>query len=121
MRASSSFASSGTSSPREARGTNSYDSSSDGGATLSASSCVGMSTRFGRGGADLRPGLICRSVKGARMIRGVATRENPLELAILGAGYVGLVTAACLARLGHRVVCIDRDEGRVERLTQGIM
>jgi UDPglucose 6-dehydrogenase len=55
------------------------------------------------------------------MIRGVAVRENPLELAILGAGYVGLVTAACLARLGHRVVCIDHDEERVERLRQAIM
>jgi len=66
-----------------------------------------MSTRFGRGGADLRPGLIYRSVKGARMIRGVATRENPLELAILGAGYIGMVTAACLARLGQRAVWID--------------
>src|SRR5215218_2454943 len=114
MRASSSFASSGTSSPRDARGTVSFGPSCAGGATESVAPRVGMSTRFGRGGADLRPGLIYRSVKGARMIRGVAVRENPLELAILGAGYVGLVTAACLARLGHRVVCIDHDEERVE-------
>jgi UDP-glucose 6-dehydrogenase len=55
------------------------------------------------------------------MIRGVATRKNPLEVAILGAGYVGLVTAACLARLGHRVVCIDRDELRIDSLRQGVM
>jgi UDPglucose 6-dehydrogenase len=35
---------------------------------------------------------------------------------IVGCGYVGLVTGACLAHLGHRVVCIDRDEGRISAL-----
>jgi len=38
----------------------------------------------------------------------------PLRVAVLGAGYVGLTTAACLARLGHSVVCTDppRRSGR---------
>ena len=36
-----------------------------------------------------------------------------LLLSVVGAGYVGLVTAACLAKLGHRVVCIDRDAQRI--------
>jgi UDPglucose 6-dehydrogenase len=31
-----------------------------------------------------------------------------LGVGVIGAGYVGLVTAACLAHLGHRVVCVER-------------
>lgn len=42
-----------------------------------------------------------------------------MDLAIIGAGYVGLVTAACLAHLGHDVICIDTDAARVERLRLG--
>jgi UDPglucose 6-dehydrogenase len=42
-----------------------------------------------------------------------------MDLAIIGSGYVGLVTAACLAHLGHHVVCVDIDAGRVERLERG--
>ena len=42
-----------------------------------------------------------------------------LEVGVVGAGYVGLATAACLAHLGHRVTCLDRDEERVESLRNG--
>ena len=38
---------------------------------------------------------------------------------VVGAGYVGLVTGACLAHVGQRVVCVDRDEGRVAELREG--
>ncbi len=38
---------------------------------------------------------------------------------VIGVGYVGLVTAACLAELGHRVVCRDIDPERVRRLQAG--
>ena len=38
---------------------------------------------------------------------------------VIGVGYVGLVTAACLAELGHRVVCRDIDPERVQRLQAG--
>ncbi len=42
-----------------------------------------------------------------------------MEIAVVGAGYVGAVTGAGLAGLGHRVSFVDRDEGVVERLKQG--
>ncbi|MEE1801145.1 UDP-glucose/GDP-mannose dehydrogenase family protein [Streptomyces sp. JV176] len=38
------------------------------------------------------------------------------HITVIGTGYVGLTTGACLASLGHRVVCADADEGKVERL-----
>jgi UDPglucose 6-dehydrogenase len=41
------------------------------------------------------------------------------EIAVIGAGYVGLTTAACFAHLGHRVICADIDVERVERLSRG--
>jgi UDPglucose 6-dehydrogenase len=44
-----------------------------------------------------------------------------MHLAIVGAGYVGLVTAACLAHIGHRIVCLDVDEQRIERLHSGAL
>ncbi len=43
------------------------------------------------------------------------------NVGVVGAGYVGLVTGACLAHVGHRVVCVDRDEGRVAELREGRM
>ncbi len=44
-----------------------------------------------------------------------------LQLCIIGAGYVGLVSGACLAKLGHHVTCLDRDSARIEGLKRGIM
>jgi UDPglucose 6-dehydrogenase len=41
------------------------------------------------------------------------------DVAVIGAGYVGLTTAACFARLGHGVRCADIDAERVARLTKG--
>jgi UDPglucose 6-dehydrogenase len=40
-------------------------------------------------------------------------------IGVVGIGYVGLVTAVCLAHLGHDVVCLDVDEGRVRALREG--
>lgn len=42
-----------------------------------------------------------------------------VRLVVVGCGYVGAVTAACLAELGHRVLGIDIDEGRVRALQRG--
>ena len=41
------------------------------------------------------------------------------RVAVVGTGYVGLTTGACLASLGHRVVCADIDAAKVERLRRG--
>ena len=45
----------------------------------------------------------------------------PGSVAVIGAGYVGLVTAACLARLGNSVRCFDQDRDRIEALRAGEM
>lgn len=44
-----------------------------------------------------------------------------MKIVVVGAGYVGLVTAACLAEIGSNVVCIDIDENKIERIKQGEM
>ncbi|MFZ5568198.1 MAG: UDP-glucose dehydrogenase family protein [Pseudomonadota bacterium] len=44
-----------------------------------------------------------------------------MKVAVIGAGYVGLVTASCLAELGHEVVCMDSDPRRVELLRAGVV
>ena len=41
------------------------------------------------------------------------------NIAIIGTGYVGLTTGACLAHLGHDVICADVDAAKVERLSRG--
>jgi UDPglucose 6-dehydrogenase len=43
------------------------------------------------------------------------------RIAVIGSGYVGLTTGACLASLGHRVVCADIDAAKVARLREGIV
>lgn len=44
-----------------------------------------------------------------------------MKVAVFGAGYVGLVTAACLAEMGNSVVCADVDAERIEGLMQGVL
>jgi UDPglucose 6-dehydrogenase len=41
------------------------------------------------------------------------------RIAVIGTGYVGLTTGACLASLGHRVVCADIDTAKIDRLRRG--
>lgn len=43
-----------------------------------------------------------------------------MKLVVAGTGYVGLVTGACLAEVGHDVVCVDIDEKKVEIMKEGI-
>ncbi len=42
-----------------------------------------------------------------------------MQLTIFGTGYVGLVTGACLAEVGHNVLCVDIDAEKVSRLLKG--
>lgn len=44
-----------------------------------------------------------------------------MRVTIFGTGYVGLVTGACLAEVGHQVMCMDVDQGKIDRLRQGII
>lgn len=40
-------------------------------------------------------------------------------ISVIGAGYVGLTTSACLAHLGHEVICVDIDQEKIGQLQQG--
>ena len=42
-----------------------------------------------------------------------------MKLTIIGTGYVGLVTGTCFAEVGHDVICVDSDAGKVELLKRG--
>ena len=44
-----------------------------------------------------------------------------MEITILGAGYAGLTTGLALSSLGHKVICIDKDELKIEKLKKGII
>ena len=44
-----------------------------------------------------------------------------MKIAMVGSGYVGLVSGACLADFGHDVVCIDKDQSKIDRLLEGVM
>ena len=41
------------------------------------------------------------------------------KIAVIGAGYVGLVSSVCLSELGHSVTCLDKNRARVSSLEAG--
>lgn len=43
------------------------------------------------------------------------------KIAIIGTGYVGLVTGACLAKLNNKVICVDIDSAKIKKLRKGII
>ncbi|MEO1220606.1 MAG: UDP-glucose/GDP-mannose dehydrogenase family protein [Pseudomonadota bacterium] len=44
-----------------------------------------------------------------------------MKIAMVGSGYVGLVSGACFADFGHDVVCIDKDQAKIDALHEGVM
>jgi len=42
-----------------------------------------------------------------------------MRIAMIGTGYVGLVSGVCFAEFGHQVICVDKDENKIERLKRG--
>jgi UDPglucose 6-dehydrogenase len=44
-----------------------------------------------------------------------------MRIAIIGTGYVGLVSGACFSDFGHEVVCVDKDAAKIEALENGVM
>jgi UDPglucose 6-dehydrogenase len=43
------------------------------------------------------------------------------KIGVVGAGYVGLTTAACFSELGHKVTCYDKDEEKIKKLKEGVV
>jgi UDPglucose 6-dehydrogenase len=43
-----------------------------------------------------------------------------MKISVIGAGYVGLVTGACLAEIGHQVICLDANKEKVDSLNSGL-
>lgn len=44
-----------------------------------------------------------------------------MKLAVIGSGYVGLVTGTCFAELGHQVLCVDNNKEKIEQLEAGVV
>lgn len=47
-------------------------------------------------------------------------KELNMQLCIIGTGYVGLITGACLSEMGNYVICVDNDEEKLKKLKSGI-
>ncbi len=44
-----------------------------------------------------------------------------MKVTVIGSGYVGLVTAACFASVGHKVICLDSDKKKIKKLQKGVI
>jgi UDPglucose 6-dehydrogenase len=42
-----------------------------------------------------------------------------MKITVIGSGYVGLVSGICLAKLGHEIICLDKDKSKIEKLACG--
>src|SRR5204863_4209210 len=58
-------------------------------------------------------------MRSARASCGTRFGRTIMHLAMIGAGYVGLVSGACFSDFGHHVVCVDKHEGKIESLKRG--
>ncbi len=44
-----------------------------------------------------------------------------MKIAVIGTGYVGLVSGVCFAKIGHQVICVDQDEDKISKLQKGVV
>jgi UDPglucose 6-dehydrogenase len=44
-----------------------------------------------------------------------------MQIAMIGTGYVGLVSGACFSDFGHDVICVDKDDSKIDALRRGVM
>jgi UDPglucose 6-dehydrogenase len=44
-----------------------------------------------------------------------------MKIAVIGSGYVGLVSGACFAQIGHHVICVDQNEEKIKSLNSGVI
>ena len=44
-----------------------------------------------------------------------------MKIVVVGTGYVGLVTGACLAEVGTEVICVDVNQQKIENLNKGLL
>ena len=44
-----------------------------------------------------------------------------MKITVIGSGYVGLVSGICFAKIGHEIVCVDKDESKITKLNSGII
>jgi UDPglucose 6-dehydrogenase len=51
----------------------------------------------------------------------IRTKKIKMKISVIGAGYVGLTTAACLAQIGHEVFCSESDVEKLTKLQSGVM
>src|SRR3569623_2246386 len=51
----------------------------------------------------------------------LALNGDVMRVAMIGTGYVGLVSGACFADFGHEVVCVDKDKSKIDALERGVM
>lgn len=42
------------------------------------------------------------------------------KICIIGTGYIGLVSGVCFAELGHKVICVDNNKEKIDKLQRGI-
>ena len=64
-------------------------------------------------------GGLCYETAGPGWLEQASTQENSMRVAMIGTGYVGLVSGACFADFGHDVTCVDKDVAKIAALTRG--
>jgi UDPglucose 6-dehydrogenase len=62
---------------------------------------------------------LCYETAGSAGLEQALWRENFMRVAMIGTGYVGLVSGACFADFGHDVTCVDKDTGKIAELIRG--